>query len=365
MPKRTSTDPSQRRNYPLNQWWVAAFSDELDGGRPLARRLLEKPIVLYRRADGLPAALDDRCPHRWTPLSMGCVKGNDIVCGYHGFRFKPSGEFVEIPTQAVAPRGTVVRSYPVLERPPFVWIWMGDGAVAQAPEPPDLPWLVDPGWSVIKDLVPLKAHYMSLRENVLDLTHFGYAHASTFQITDWDRPPEVSTDGTTVSFIQRFDGSPLAEFYAVPSGIDTGHPTDRIEWGRFVSPAIHVSGVDITPPGPEHQRDDGQPYSLRFTHVTTPESSTRTHYFWTVARNHGREPEAIAALARSVAAAFDEDRVILEAIQRQIDESPDSDSWREISVKADRAALTARRILAKVLAGEARADGSNPAVSSQ
>ena len=54
-------------NYPRNMWWVAAHKDEVTS-KPLARWILETPVVLYRQEDGAPAALYDRCPHRWAPL---------------------------------------------------------------------------------------------------------------------------------------------------------------------------------------------------------------------------------------------------------------------------------------------------------
>ena len=60
-------------NYPRNMWWVAAHSREVTA-KPLARWILETPVVLYRLADGTPAALYDRCPHRWAPLSEGHVE---------------------------------------------------------------------------------------------------------------------------------------------------------------------------------------------------------------------------------------------------------------------------------------------------
>ena len=62
-------------NYPRNMWWVAAHSDEIKE-KPISRWLLETPVVLYRLEDGTPAALYDRCPHRWAPLSEGNVEGN-------------------------------------------------------------------------------------------------------------------------------------------------------------------------------------------------------------------------------------------------------------------------------------------------
>ena len=49
-------------------WYVAATADEI-GAEPLARTLLNQPVVLYRTEDGRVCALEDRCCHRHLPLS--------------------------------------------------------------------------------------------------------------------------------------------------------------------------------------------------------------------------------------------------------------------------------------------------------
>ena len=77
-------------NYPRNMWWVAARSDEIKE-RPVSRWILETPVVIYRLEDGTPAALYDRCPHRWAPLSEGHVEGDKIICPYHGMQFNSEG----------------------------------------------------------------------------------------------------------------------------------------------------------------------------------------------------------------------------------------------------------------------------------
>ena len=59
--------------YPLNQWYAAAFSDEVTR-QPLGRTLLERQVVLYRAQAGAPVALADRCVHRRAPLSQGALK---------------------------------------------------------------------------------------------------------------------------------------------------------------------------------------------------------------------------------------------------------------------------------------------------
>ena len=117
-------------SYLRNAWYVAAWSDDLADGGVLGRTILKEPVVLYRKADGNVAALQDRCPHRFAPLSMGKVlNGDRIQCPYHGLEFNSSGTCVLNPhgTKNIPPRARV-RSYPVTEKHKAIWIWMGEKA---------------------------------------------------------------------------------------------------------------------------------------------------------------------------------------------------------------------------------------------
>jgi phenylpropionate dioxygenase-like ring-hydroxylating dioxygenase large terminal subunit len=98
-----------------NSWYVAARSAEV-ARKPLARILLNEPVALYRKEDGTPVALEDRCCHRQLPLSMGRLEGDELRCGYHGLKFDASGTCVEIPGQTAIPPQARVRAYPLLER---------------------------------------------------------------------------------------------------------------------------------------------------------------------------------------------------------------------------------------------------------
>src|SRR3546814_14389596 len=117
-----------------NAWYVAALSSEVERGAMAKRVLVGRPMVVVRSEEGVPALFEDRCPHRFAPLSMGSLCGSSIECGYHGMRFAFDGRYVENPTQPeqALPDRVHVRTYPVRERYGFMWFWAGDGEIGRA-----------------------------------------------------------------------------------------------------------------------------------------------------------------------------------------------------------------------------------------
>src|SRR5882762_4674878 len=112
--ERRAMPSFKQRNYPSNCWWVAAPAEDVTR-KPICLWLLEQRVVLFRTEGGAIAALEDRCAHRWAPLSEGKVIGDEIACPYHGFRYNTRGACTHIPTQSHVPQRVQVRSYPVRE----------------------------------------------------------------------------------------------------------------------------------------------------------------------------------------------------------------------------------------------------------
>ena len=78
-----------------NAWYVAGWSHDLAAGRIEARLIVEQPLALYRKTDGEVVVLEDRCCHRFAPLSMGRLEQDDLRCMYHGLKFAPDGTFIK------------------------------------------------------------------------------------------------------------------------------------------------------------------------------------------------------------------------------------------------------------------------------
>ena len=132
----------QRLQILENIWYCAAHSAELTA-KPLARVICGIPMVLYRGESGAVAALEDRCPHRQAPLSMGAVLGDHIQCNYHGLVFDQKGACVHIPRQDQIPSNTGIKAFTTIERWGFIWLWWGDQQKVDTSTIPDLPWTHD------------------------------------------------------------------------------------------------------------------------------------------------------------------------------------------------------------------------------
>jgi nitrite reductase/ring-hydroxylating ferredoxin subunit len=333
----------------FNEWYVAGFAHELD--RTLRKRkILGRNLVLFRTTGGQPVALDDRCAHRSYPLSASKLDGDTIVCGYHGLRYNAAGDCIEVPSQAKCPKGIGVARYPLVERGPLVWIWMGVAELANPARIPHQPWLEASDWERSQGYFALPASYVSLHENLMDLTHLSFLHAESFGTADYAAAPyeAIVEDGEDAADVlprfvlnRRVVPTTLPPVWAEPTGI-LGNTAARIVSSEFVSPALHVVTAwfhDTAAPLA------GRPeFTIRTAHIPTPESLTSTHYFIV----HGRDfalgnPAVTQVMHEQLFKAFNEDVVGLSAVEQTLAEA--GEEPYEISLASDRASVAMRRYL--------------------
>ena len=292
-------------NAPRNMWWVAARGDEVSS-KPLARWLLDTPVALYRIADGSVVALEDRCPHRWAPLSSGTVRDDQLVCPYHGMEFGTDGRCTRVPTQTTVPPQAKVRSFPVRETGAFIWIWMGDPDAIDS-DPVDLSYTTNEDWSFVTGYYEVDANWVLIRENVLDLTHIPFLHATTFRQNDWVNPPEAVIEGETIIYRQAFAAAPLSPLFCAGMGLPEDKPVERVQEGRMPSLAVSFSDWNVHDPAPEPGRRSD--FLMRGCHIVTPSRGGKTHYFWGAAFDVPSISEEVAAKTKaSIVEAFDEDK---------------------------------------------------------
>ncbi len=331
-----------------NCWYMAAWSHEV-GEASLRRRLLGDPIALYRRSDGTVAALVDRCPHRFAPLSMGTRDGDNLVCPYHGLTFDPQGACVHNPYSDQLPKGASIRSFPTVERDSIVWFWAGDEAKADTALIPDFSMLMISGHGApLSGYMAMAAPYEMGIDNLLDLSHIEFVHKGSFA-------------GMGVIFAGehslRQEGNRLhsnwwmTDVAAPPHTFGIYNPQMRCDhWldMRWDAPAAMYLQVGACPHG---ESRDGGPLAHQ-AHILTPESENSTHYFWATTRGFPPTEESDAMLNGLFSQAFDdEDKPIIEATFRNMD---GQDFWdlKPAYLGIDAGGTTARRILEKLIASE-------------
>lgn len=153
-------------------WHPVAYEKELGAKRPLAARLMGKPIALFRTRQG-PAALIDRCPHRNVPLSGGTVCGDALACPYHGWAFDGSGRCVGIPG-ARGDTGAQAARVAVTSQHGLIWANLADDPLPFPALPEEIADTVLDGfwWP----LAPRTARALDALENHLDPMHPHFLH---------------------------------------------------------------------------------------------------------------------------------------------------------------------------------------------
>lgn len=340
-----------------NAWYVAAWADELGPGSMLARTVLGEPVVMFRKTDSTPVALENRCPHRFAPLSMGkLLDGDRIQCPYHGLEFDAAGSCVLNPHgQQNIPSRARIASFAVVEKHRALWIWMGQGS-ADPELIPDFSVLDEiPDFCGTKlDSIRIEAGYKLIVDNLLDLSHTSFLHAGTLGNADTVRSTvDVQQEGDDI-IVTRFATD------AAPPGRSAmqwpGHPErvdvfTRIRWTAPSTLNLLTGVCEIGKPW-----DTGT--GIHALHMLTPETEHSTHYFFTAVRFGLRTTDAAAnrAIQEKIAQqrryAFEiEDAPVIEAQQRNLEGA--RRRLEPVVLSVDAGAVRFRQVIERMEAKEA------------
>ena len=313
-----------------NAWYVAAWAQDV-GTVPTGLEILGEKVCIFRASSGRLHALEDACPHRKLPLSMGRVVGDALECGYHGLTFDGAGRCVAAPGNAKIPPSAAVRSYPVEERYGLVWIFPGDPQRANPDDIFPVAHYDEPGWGINRgDAILMDCNYLLVTDNLLDPSHVAWVHQSSFGTSAGNDPTRdtplkttVNDDGVVVA--RWMLGVEAAPFYK--SLLPFEGPADRLQHYEVRFPCHAIIKAVFTPAGTGGPDAPLHPdaFVMDSYNFMTPLNERQTLYTWFQIRNVRAEDEAVSeAMSRSVRQAFEEDRVVLNAVQIGLDEATSS-----------------------------------------
>ena len=342
--------------YLRNAWYVAAWSESLGDNGVLGLTILKEPVVLYRQGNGEVAALQDRCAHRFAPLSMGqVIGGKSIQCPYHGLEYDKTGACVLQPhgTKNIPSRARV-KSYPVIEKHKAVWVWMGEqpadpAKVSDFSVMDDVPVL----HTTKLDKIMVKANYELVIDNLLDLSHTSFLHAGILGNADTvESEITVKQEGSDI-IVERHATN------AEPPGMNklmwphSPPRVDKITSIRWMAPSTLRLITGICEMGQKAETGTG----YHAVHILTPESDQTTHYFFTAVRYNVKTTDE--ALNRDIQDkigkmrrfAFEEqDAPVIEAQQRIIDAS--QTAVDPLTLAIDVGPVRYKQVLNKLIAAE-------------
>ena len=311
-------------------WHPVAYAHEV-GRAPRAATLLDEPLALWRDGGGAAHAFRDVCVHRGTALSLGTVERDELVCAYHGWRYRGDGVCTAIPQLADperVPARARATSYACLERLGLIWV---------ALEPPrwplpEVPELADPAWRTVRT-GPFAWRCDASRqvENFTDFGHFAFVHAGL--LGDPGKPVvaahEVEADGHVLRY--RYGRPDQANTDAFPVFAGESRK-DELRRTRY---ALHLPYTIV-----EHI-DWGGREGMVYVFASQPVSADRCVGYCLVARNYqlDQPDEVMQDFERTI---FGQDQRVVES--QRPDQVP-FDLAAELHLTFDAVAVAYRRAM--------------------
>ena len=342
-----------------NCWYVIAWDHEIpsvESDGLFSRIVLGEPIVVYRRADGGGSgyvALEDRCCHRHAPLSAGRREGDCLRCGYHGLKFDPGGRCVEIPGSDRIPEQARVKTYPVVMRNRWVFVWMGEPDRADEAMLPDNFSCDSPEWINKPGYMHYDTPYLLICDNLLDFSHLSYVHEKTLggSTEIAQATPEIEMvygggqRGIRVS--RRVPDVPPPPFYQRFRRFDSN--LDRWFIYDFLLPGTLLMHSGGRPAG-DPPDDLSRAVRLHSCQTLTPETPASTPYFFQQSHpaNLG-EASVTQSIYDSLITAFNEDREMIRAQARIVALDPQRPM---LPLRMDAALVRFRKLLREEIEAE-------------
>jgi vanillate O-demethylase monooxygenase subunit len=311
--------------YVRNAWYVAGWAHELPAMAPQGISILSERIVIWRSEHGDVHALEDRCIHRLAPLSLGRCEGERLRCMYHGLLFGSDGKVVEIPGQDLIPPKARVRRYPVAERHSWIWVWMGDEDKADDSLIPPAVGLDHPDYVLGHGHLNYEAEARLINDNLLDFSHLTYVHADSF-----GAGPEFAETQARITPLERgIRYERWVENSYGSASRKSDEPMDSFMTYDFLIPGILLMTGGVFPLGTAQARGFGPPdlsqavSGVTFTsQAVTPMGDRSSRYFFSWGPHRSQGDEAVRDALMGIAAqAFMEDKVMIEAQQKVIDDT--------------------------------------------
>lgn len=337
--------------YLHNAWYPALWASDIDAGTMLSRTILGEAILVRRAGDGALSAMEDRCPHRLVPLSLGNLQSDgNVRCIYHGLEFDGTGRCVRNPHgDGRIPANLCVKTYAVVQRHSLIWIWMGD-KTPDANSIPDFELMDrEDGWVRGRDYMKIDANYLLLADNLLDLSHANFLHEGILGYPEHSSAKtDVIQEGPTrIRTRRHMTNVPVAKLHDLLFRRD-GKPVDMWNDITWDAPSCMVLTHGLAVPG----ASGSESFEFHAVHMLVPETHETTHYLYGIVRPPASADEASVkdeVTTTRTHVFHQQDKLVLEAQQRFIGRR-DLLDCKPVMISVDAASMRMRRLMGSLIA---------------
>jgi len=161
-------------------WHCLGLADSFRDGKPHAVNAFGTKLVVFADSRGELSVLDAYCRHMGGDLTTGSVKGDQVACPFHDWRWGGDGRCAAIPYARRVPLRARTRSWTTCEQNGQLLVWHDAEGNPPIPEQaiPEIPGIRDGQWSEWswKSLLIEGANCRELLDNNTDMAHFFYIH---------------------------------------------------------------------------------------------------------------------------------------------------------------------------------------------
>jgi 3-ketosteroid 9alpha-monooxygenase subunit A len=163
-------------------WHCFGLAEEFRDGKPHAVNAWGAKLVVFADSQGEIHVLDGYCRHMGGDLTQGEVKGDEIACPFHDWRWGGDGKCKQIPYARRVPLRARTQAFSTAIRDGLLFVW--HDVEDSEPDHDLLPPLM-PGVGT-DEYTPMTwvreeiegSNCRELIDNVVDMAHFYYVHFS-------------------------------------------------------------------------------------------------------------------------------------------------------------------------------------------
>ncbi|WP_371666081.1 Rieske 2Fe-2S domain-containing protein [Streptomyces sp. NBC_01108] len=162
-------------------WHCLGLSEKFKDGKPHSVQAFGQKLVVFRGSDGELSVLDAYCRHMGGDLSQGTVKGNEVACPFHDWRWGGDGRCKQIPYARRVPLRARTAAWPTRDQDGMLFVW-NDPEGNPPPADVTIPRIEGATSDAWTDWIwyetVVDANCREVVDNVVDMAHFFYVHYS-------------------------------------------------------------------------------------------------------------------------------------------------------------------------------------------